>query len=810
MTDAREIRALVEDRPDLEPALESLLETDDAHETWTFDDTGLDSGTFGELVSEGVVEKVDGEYRLADPGAVERALGGGVPSDGEGGASLAVPSVDVDRRVAAALTGALVLVLCFRILTFDAVFRGGRVVLSGNDPYYYLYLTEELTRQSAGVLDLGVLAGGGVFSGNGEPLLLATLWFATALVGGVEQAPLVLAWYPVVAGVVTGLFVYLLATGLTEDRRVGLAAVVMLAVMPVLAFRSGLGFADHHAFDYVWLAMTATAAVRVARTPATAAAVRRPRAVGAVVALGLAITGQLLAWEAGPLLAVPLALYVSLAALIALDAGESPLFRLLPFAGGFALAALLTLVVHLGFGWQSTAVVATPVLLSVGTVGVASAAAVIRRAPDLPVSPLRALAGIELVGGAAVVALLAVGLPSLGDRLFGQFGRLGSDQSIVEAASVFSSDTFGWLFLFGFLLFLAVPYVGWALVRAARGGDDRHRWLIAGSYATVLLVLAALQMRFAGELSMFVAVFAGLGFIHIAARVDLAHPPVPFGGTRARGDGGDAPALTLPSPRTAGALLFLFLLLGGLSIIQAPVKANQITISDATYDSAAWIEQRAAERELAPEDSYVLSDWGRNRVYNYFVNGQSRGYGYALNNYRAFVRATEFDPWYERLDDRVEYIVLSDAGLPPGTLQYRLSRAGGGRYQGSPGSGHFRLVHISGHQIYELVPGANVTGEAPPNSTVQLETGVEVSGTQFTYTRWANTTADGSYSVRVAYPGEYTATHMDRNTTTTVAVSEAAVGNGERIDTGSLRPDGNTTTDDQARLAAPAYQVSPS
>jgi hypothetical protein len=820
MTDAREIRALLEDRPDLEPALESLLETDDAHETWTFDDTGLDSGTFGELVSEDVVEKVDGEYRLADAEATERALTGEVEDDEGGGMALSLPSVDVDRRVAAALTGALLLVFCFRILAFEGIFQNGRVVLSGNDPYFYLYWTEELSRQSGGVLDLSALTAGSFGLLKGEPLLVATLWFVTELAGGIERAPLVLAWYPVAAGVVTGFFTYLLATGLTDDQRVGVASVVMLAVMPVLAFRSGLGYADHHAFDYVWLSMTAAGAVRLVRTAPTRAAVTDRRTLAWAGLSGLAIAGQLLAWDAGPLLLFPLALYIPFAALIAAERGERTALVLAPLAVAFAVAAVLTVGVHLALDWQTTVVAFTPTLLLAGTAAVAAVGTVVERV-DLPFSRVRVVAAAEASGTFVALAILATVLSSFGDLLLRRLGQVGTRGDIVEANSLFATRTFGWLFLFGFILFLGIPYMGLALARAASGedGPDRRGWLLAGSYGWLFLVLATFQMRFAGELSSFLAVFAGFGFVHIAERVDLARPPVPFREvTPVRGDGGDRePAFEIPEPRGIAALLFLFLLVTGLSIAQAPVKANQVPIDEHKVETAVWIDGYAEEQGIEHPETRVLSSWSRNRMYNYFVSGESQSYGFALNNYEAFLRSTQPDTWYDRLDGQVGVVVFNRQESGEATLHSRLTNGFGSRHNGHNGSGHYQALRVTNRQqVHRVVPGADVTGTVhdgtgpAANTTVQVRTEITVTGLDSprTYFREVRTDGDGRFDVRVAYPGEYEV--IVSNTTTKVTVGEAAVENGERVDAGTLRMDGNATADGPAHIATPAYQVSPS
>ena len=71
-----EIADLLTDRPEFEPALRDVLAVDERRDGWTFDDVPVDSGTFGELVSRGVVESDGNEYRLADPAAVRAALDG--------------------------------------------------------------------------------------------------------------------------------------------------------------------------------------------------------------------------------------------------------------------------------------------------------------------------------------------------------------------------------------------------------------------------------------------------------------------------------------------------------------------------------------------------------------------------------------------------------------------------------------------------------------------------------------------------------------------------------------------------------------
>lgn len=91
----------------------------------------------------------------------------------------------------------------------------------------------------------------------------------------------------------------------------------------------------------------------------------------------------------------------------------------------------------------------------------------------------------------------------------------------------------------------------------------------------------------------------------------------------------------------------------------------------------------------------------------------------------------------------------------------------------------------------ELVPEGVVEGVeteywlANPEA-VGRALAVEGHSDEFACARRARVDADGRYRLRVASPGEYERRHPDGNTTTTVAVSGSAVGNGERVDAGAL------------------------
>ena len=771
MTDVQAVVAeLLEEKPALHDGLETILDVDAADETWTFDDVPFDSGTFGELVSRGVVEKRDGEYTLADRDAVRQALGiestdeVSEHSDRNSPASLfegvSMPNRRVERPVATfALVGALGLVVLFRVLPWPAVFRGEDVVLSGNDPYYYRYLVHQMLEASAGVLDVSVLGSlpGGV--SHGEPLLVVTLWFVSGIFGGVEAVGGVLAWYPVASAVITALLIYVLTVRVTDDRRAGIAAVALLAIMPGHAFRTGLGFADHHAFDYPWLALTALAVVSVVGRDSKG---WRTWVWGLV--LGIGVAGQTLAWDAGPLILVPIGLFVAAVVPSWIRAGRSPAQEAVVFVGGLGLSSVLVVGAHLGWGWHPPAVIISPVLLFVGTLVVVGLGDLARR---IELSA-RSLFGIELLVGITGFALVWMLVPAFAD----EFGRgvafLISKGGIAETTSLVSGalgTVIGPIILFGFALFLAVPYLAWSSWRCYRA--DLPAWLVVSIYGWYFLLLSVIQIRFAGQLALFTAVFGGLGFVHLAAWVDLGSYPRPFENRRAESERAGFPSrddepsrsddLEWPERRRALSLMGLGLGVGSLGLINTPIKHSQLLIDESMYEAARFMREYSQERGWEYPENYVFSEWGRNRVYNWFVNGESRSYGFAQSNFRRFVAASDGQEWYERLGGRAGFVAVEENGASGSgerrTLHDQLwSDAFGVE------TDHYRAVWTDSDdslRVFTLVPGARITGPAPANSTVTIDVSAEVGGQSKSITMESDVGEHGVYQETVPLPGTY-------------------------------------------------------
>ncbi len=763
MVDARDVADLLAERPDLEPALQAILEPDPP---WDFDDVDTDSGAFGELVSHGIVEEDEDGYRVADPGAVQAALEQPDTTDLSQGTDadelthrIRLPNI----RTVVAVAGGLLLVALFRLTSFTNVFRGDDTVLSANDPYYYRYLIEQSL--ASGELGLAELPRSVT---KGEPLFVATLQIVSDLVGGTPDATgLVLAWYPVATAVLTGVLLLALVTTLTDDRRVAFAALLMFALTPSNAFRTSLGFADHHAFDYLWLTLTALAVVVLTVETTRRDTPRLTRTTAGVFALVAGVAGQTLAWEAGPLLLVPLGVFLALDSLFAVQTGRSPARTHAPTLLGIGLGAAVVWTAHTTLEWHTPLVAVSPALLFGGGVAATAVGEVAYRANVPAVAP----AVVELGGGITALVVLPGQYPEQWERVVRNVNtKLLRTDAIAETGGLFG-ESFGWLLLFGFVFLLAIPY----FVVFTRRAAERPGWTPLVVYAWYFVALAVVQIRFAGQMAPFVAVFAGVGFVALAEWVDVIdEPPAVIG------DAPDAVRnLTLPDRATIQSLVVLFLLVGSLSFVQIPVKTGQLTHTDAQYETASWMADHADDREMEYPDSYVFSQWGDSRFYNYFVNGESQSFGFARSNYDVFLFGTDAQQWYERLRDRVGFVVVPPEAVGNATMiGTRLYQTDGSRTEATPGLAHYRLVFVSEdaqQKVFTLVPGARIVGEARPNQTLTVETDVTVGSYDTTYEREVQTGPNGNYSVTVPYASEYRVAGESVTVTKTDVQNGAAV-----------------------------------
>ncbi|WP_436911282.1 STT3 domain-containing protein [Halosimplex marinum] len=774
MAETREaVAALVEEKPDLEGKLRQVVEIDAESDGWTFDDVPLDAGEFGEVVSRDVAVEGDSGYELADPGAVRAALDGdGAAATDPGASRSSLPSfASVDRRWALALVGALAVVVLVRVVfVYGSVFRNGDVVLVSNDPYYYRYNLEALVtsdRSPFSPSDLdGFQVGTTILAGH-DVLFIYTTWLAATLLGGTTAAvSAVLAWYPVVAGVVTALAVYLISARITGDRRVALASVLLLAVIPAHAYRTMVGMGDHHAFDYVWLSLTVLGLVSLldigAEGRPTEREYWRDSGRAAWTALtGVGLAAQALAWRAGPALFVPFAVFVAVSTLASVRERESPLVANAPLAAAAAVASVLTLVPYLTLGWARLFRAVSPPLLCCGI-------AATTLVGELAVRRERTVAETtvaSLVVGVGLLAAAWVAIPDVADAIlhFVSYQTEKLDSQIADSTSLLSPRRglfVAPLLEVGVPIYLSLPVAGWATWVGFR--DHRRGWVALGTYYFAFLALSLNQIRFTAHLSLFVATFGAVGFLALADWVDLLEAPALFAeGRSAREVASDGRAL-LPSGADLVSLSLLLLLVTGVGIVQTPVKQSQLTIDEGRYEAATWIEEYSDDNGLTYPDNYVFSSWGRNRVYNYFVNGQSKSYSFAANYFEQFLLSENPDKWDGIMAYHpIGFVVTEDqpADLPERSMYDRLHEHWGTADYHAPGLGRYRAVHATDDgdiKVFEVVPGPTVRWRLPSNESVAVTRTepVSVGGTSFTYERVVRPD-NGTYEVNLPYPGTY-------------------------------------------------------
>ncbi|WP_436903640.1 glycosyltransferase family 39 protein [Halovenus halobia] len=783
MTDTERVeqatRSYLDDYPEHEDTLEQLHAHEQDEESWAFDDTDLDSGTFGELVSRPFVENApDGDYHFADRQAVRAVLHGTEEdtstTDRELDLDIALPAVD--RRALVGLVGTLAVLVAARSLFFGQVFVNGRVVSPANDSYFFRYWQAELLARSSGAFDFGMLSTIGELT-RIRPMSHALNWWLAELSGAPD---LVAAFAPVLASVILGLAVYGIARTLTGDRRIALAAVLTLALTPVHVTYTALGFLDHGPYQYLWIGVIVYTLVWLAvdvqkhqqsgtDNPAWKH-VQTPRAwaVAGLLALG---TGALAhTWGGSPLSFVPIGAYFAGRVVTDTEAGVDPFVGNLPALTGVVVGSLFALGAHLRWGWHESIAATVPVAVAVGVVTLAVLAHLWQRV-DLPAL---GLLGAEGVLGVVGIVLFRRLRPEDVARLQERSDAFFNRETATETASLFRLDqaiVFGPLsqlglgFYFALVPLLVLTYY---VVRRYEPG-----WLAAVAFAWYYLAIATFQVRFAAKFAVLCAVFAGVGLVYLLSAVDLARPVTIFDREPPEG-----PSLSLPETPTIGAYLvgavgLIFL----LNLIFVPSLLSQIQYSDEQIGAMESVDERVEELNQSYPDNFVLSEWGENRMYNHFVNGESRGYGYARGTYEPFISDSNPDSYFNNFNNRVGYVVLTDVDAPEGTIQDTLFEDFGA---GNDSVAHYQLIYSESNvRAFAVVDGAVVRTQAEPGTNVTVTRTIQTAGEQFEYRRTATANNNGIANIRVAYPGDYTVGGQ------TVSVNETQVNNGATVRAGN-------------------------
>lgn len=822
LTVHEDTKDFLEDHPGSEDVLSELVALDGRERTWAFDQADVDSGRFGELVSRGIVESAGDEYRITYREAVQTALRDESfdPEQSDSNPTFSTPSVSINYGAVGGLLFALGVVVIGRAWTYESVFRQGHVISPANDPYFYRYWQAKLLEISTGVTDTSVVSSlpGGARS---RPYTHVVNWWLTELFGGTQAAAdLVAAWLPVVGTAALGVVLYATVITLTDDVRIGIVAVTLLGLMPVHAVYTSLGFLEHRVHQYFWLGVMVFTLTWLAKN-----SIRHRGPAGEIGAIDEPLT-SLITWGVAALLAVsvavspypwagsalifgPVAVYLLIRVHVDLRRGVSPALANLPTTVAVTAGGLVALYPHLRWGWhESTAFLAyTPLLVAIGAVVIVSAGEVWRR---LGLRTSR-LVGIETVAATGIIGVFILFRPDQWGVIRGRIDALLFRGGIRETVSLFSVDSYVFiepLIQLGIPFYLAIVtlgYISWTLAR-----QYRPDWLVLVVFAWYFLLLATIQVRFAGQLALFVSIFAAVSIVYLLATVDLvrrpeifsagsgnlesAEPSPHFSGEPAAGQTTGDISRFRANPQLLIYVVGITALLLSANIIYTPGLMQTTMDSDGKVEAMTEIQRHAEATDRNYPENFVLSRWGQNRMYNYFVSGESRSYGFARSNFESFISDPDPDEQYQQLGDRTGYVVVTRFGVeaPAGTTQAKLAQDLGA---GDDPTAHYKLLYAGdGVRAFALVEGAVITVTNVSADRVTASTDVQTAGQRFEYSRSVTPDENGTARIRVAYSGEYQVGNR------TISVSDSAVHDGKKVTARtieSVHPRGEQPESDQ-------------
>ncbi len=766
----RATRDVLDTRPEMRDAIRAVLETDATTEDWTFETVEVDSGTFGELVSAGIVERTEDGYRVADRTAVQAALEDRpletitdeIDASESRNLTSALPTMS--RPTLLGLIVGVLIVAGVRSVTAPQVFQRGAVVSPANDPYYFRYLQERLLERP-GLHPRAVVEVGG---GTTRPFTNAANWYLTELFGGgPEAAALVVGWLPVLASVALGVVIFALATRLTRDTRVGVLSTALL-IAPVHVVYTSLGFFDHQLHQYFWLGLLLLGGVWLAEKEQVRT--QETYVIAVLLAVTIGVTPHV--WGGSPLILLPFAAYIGLRAVQDVAAERTPHESLGPLVVATVLGATLAYLPHLAWGWRDAYVLQITALVAIGAIGVTGLASVWVR---------REWPAVWLLGGEGALALVSlIGFRVLRPEEFSQLltrsTALFTRGGILEGGSLYGLDKLVLLeplIQIGPAFFLAVPVLVWVSWLTYRHDDPG--WLLLTVFGWYFALLAGFQMRFAGQLSIVLAPFAAMGLVTVLAKLDLVAPVAVL-------DDLQRPK-SIVQLNTQGSWRRMAYV-GGAVVLIVAVNLFFLsglfssTVYNDEFDAAMAIDDHTEQFNQSYPETYVLSEWGENRMYNYFVNGESRSYGFARSNYGEFITSTNTSAQYSQLADRVGYVTVGPARTPARTTHGRLYDGLG---LGSTNVSHFQILYVGESvRAFALVPGATIRVSGPTGQTVTAQTTVdvpsspEVSVGNESYTQ-RKTITRGTATLRVAHPGKYQVNGQ------TVTVSPTAVEEGQSV-----------------------------
>jgi dolichyl-diphosphooligosaccharide--protein glycosyltransferase len=761
----------LKEHPDCESEIRTILEIDDSYRTWAFDDVPLDSGTFGELVAREIIDRSSGEYRVADREAVQAALDGeDPPGESDDSKTSMNVNLDVHYSTLGGVVGVLIVMFVARITQFSAIFQDGSVVSPANDPYLYRYWQEQLLAESSGLFSFGVLVNPiwEQNTWNQKPLTHATNWWVTELLGGDQSAAaFVAAWFPIVLSLLMAIVLYYIVLLLTDDARIGLVSVLIISLAPIHVNYTGLGLIHHRPHHLFWLGVVLLMLVWLAQNARTYRTsgnrtIRdrfRDRTTWVVtLVFGISIGLYVHSWGGSAELFVPLLGYLGLRVAMDIRAGLQPRHSTLPVIAGFGIGATVAMGLHLLLNWHGLLGPALSVVAFLGALSILGLAELWTRFSFSPRSLVYAQPIIGL-GGVVVLLLVSPTLRRLTRKSFGSVLTLGTRSPATQAQSLYSTDhavILGPLVQIGPVFFLALGVVVWSLWLVKTHYEPA--WLAMVVFCLYNLVAAGLMLRFASRLVLVLAVFGGSGFVYLLSVLDLARTPAVFDQSKTEGNSHKL-SISLSGQQLV-SILFIGMLVFGLNLIFIPTTASDTTHDEVHLQTVDVIKEHAENLDRNHPQNRVFAPWKNYRMYNYFVNGQSREARFARMNYNDFISDPNPDSWYDEFEFKIGYVVYTDALLDvsENRSQRTLSSHLGVQNEQFESLEHFRAIHIREDDdlaVFAVVPGAVIEIESTESKKVVLKNEVTVSERTFTYERVVNVGENGTASVRVPYPGEY-------------------------------------------------------
>lgn len=681
------------------------------------------------------------------------------------------------------------LALVPRLANWGGVFTPFGVFPLQTDPYFHLRRIMQTMANFPHVPDsdryVNFPAGAAIHWPFGYDVIYATI--ARVTFGFVPDD----GWVIAVASILTPLFGSLtpvLGYFLAErvcGRRAGWCAGLLLALIRAAVQPSALGNVDHHVFESLFMAVDLLLFV------AALDAVETRRSVGLAAVSGAAVTGGILCTTILPLL-VPMHALVALALLARARGDRAQTRRLLLLHGTHWTATIVTLCPFVATRLAEPSGV-NPALGAVWCVsallGTAAFALALRFAdPTVPGSNRLPLGGL----GLCVVLALVTG-PRLATGEIIEFITYGARHvgvrdpwlaSISESQPVTSQFYWG---TFDYTFFLVVFPVA-ILFMARRGWRQSPGMLCVAVMALPAAGFAFLQLKFAG---IFIVPFATVsGWVLTEAVVFLKRQP----------------RFANLTEGLIGRGIFLILTWPALAVIVSGV--NMVVLSGDFFvnlhPTLLWMEGHTPKTTPlgdAPSDYAVACDWSAGHWVIYFAGrpvvaspfGHTVPMREAIRDGAAMFMSSPEDALSLIRRRRVRYVLVTPLSLtdtmrdaawdsasgrtlpvadPKAALRsslytYLVAREGvPSEASPVPALRRFRLVHESADQVsfagfsqkhafarlFEVVPGAVVTGQTLPGATVTVGGVIRTaSGRTFDYADSVTAEANGKFELRLPY-----------------------------------------------------------